>query len=376
MITLQTISDVLQSWNSETRGECLSVYLETNATTGTWLGKLYELRLNLDKLEKTFDHSEKKDFLATRAKVDSFLKTYSPDSRGLAIFANGTDFWWKAELEVSVASEVRYNHRPYVAPLIRVVDDYQAYCIALVDNANARLLLVRMREIEQQMEIHDRIPKRHKQIEHDPRIERRHAVKVQQHLENAIDALDSMHKMARFGSIILAGAPESLPKFEEALPQHLKKLVAGHFPASVKDGNKEVIEKAQLIEDKIENGSENQIVDELITRSAKNQLAVMGLDSTLIALHHKEVFRLITVPDYPMRGSACSACGFATTVITSNCPVCDSRTLMVDDLLQEAFYLGLLKGVEQIEIVTNQDAHKRLKDAGGVGAFLRIPTNR
>jgi peptide chain release factor subunit 1 len=371
MLRPQELVQIVQKTKAIGSHKVLSVYLDTDAATGSWKDKMYRLDLTMDGLAESLSSEDARTFSNERQKAQKFLKGYKAHGKGIALFSgSSSDLWWTSELVMPVGNEIRYSPSPFVSPLVGILDEYQAYCITVVDNENARLFLVRTGQIEERHALHDFVPGRHKQIEFNPRIERHHAVKVQQHLQNVVKELESLHTRVQFNRVILAGAAEALPKFEKMLPKRLSDLVIGRFPVAMRASDQAVLDKARPIHERYEHEKEKRIVEDLITKSSKHGRATLGADRTLLALHNKEVFELVAAGNYTLKGSVCNICGLASETIVKKCSLCGGQTSRSDDLVEEAFQQALAAGITRIEVLGDEAAREKLIKEGGIGAFL------
>lgn len=349
----------------------LSIYLDTDAATGLWKDKMYNVEKSLARLgESLRGTATAAAFAADREKAFAFLKKHKSTGDSLVLFSSGgQDLWWTTSLPVRVANDVRYEAKPYVAPLAAVFDEYQRYCIAVVDNQKARLLLAHLGEIEEQQTIESAVPKRHKQMEHTANAERRHAVEVARHLEKVVAAIDALHTSKRFSRIIVTGAAEAGPKFEKALPKHLQRLVIARTRAPLYASNAQILKEVAQVEATFEGEKEKALVGNLIARARKHARAVTGPDATLMALQEGEVFELIVASNLSLAGVVCPSCGYASATIVKECPKCGTTLERTSDLAGIALKKSLASEKIRTEIVSGE-ARDSLVAEGGMGALL------
>ncbi|MBI2866999.1 MAG: hypothetical protein HYX97_01530 [Chloroflexi bacterium] len=370
MLTRETVSHLSDMFKSQ--GKVLSVYLNVDSAADVWRYKLLTLKETLDTIDAVLPgQAERSQFNAARAKIEQLVEEYSSHGKGLVVFATpGKGPVWSAELRVPLKFEVKYGDLPYVAPLAALFDEYQRYCVVLVDNEKARIFLIYLGDIEERREVIDEVPKRHKQIEWDPRVERRHAAKVQQHLAHVIELVATLHREKRFNRLILGGGAEALPKFERTLPKHLASLLIGHFSVPMYASDQDVVKETMNIEERLERRKETQTVKDLVTRAAKGEKAVVGADSTFLALHRGQVFELIVPHETKVRGSICPTCGLGGSLLMKSCPICKSATNPVDDVVERAVSVATAANRIRIEVVEGE-AKEKLLGVGGMGALLQ-----
>ena len=107
----------------------------------------------------------------------------------------------------------------------------------------------------------------------------------------------------------------------------------------------------------------------LIRSAAKDERAVATLAKTLEALHEKRVRELLYSQGFGGSGSVCPNCHALFAADAGNCRFCDVLLKPTDDLVENVVGTALAGGssVEQLR----GDAAKKLKAAGGIGAFLK-----
>jgi peptide subunit release factor 1 (eRF1) len=131
-----------------------------------------------------------------------------------------------------------------------------------------------------------------------------------------------------------------------------------------------VLEATLRIEEQAERAFEIRLVEELLTSAAKQNGAVTGLDLTLSALRESRIWRLVYAEGFAPQGSQCTSCGVLYAEGRHPCGYCGSAVRSVDDLLESMIesVLGAGGKTEQVR----GEAAARLREAGGVGAFLRF----
>ena len=89
----------------------LSVYLDTDAGTGLWRDKLYNLRMALDRLAASMEgKAARRAFAEDQERVLAFVRKHKAKGAGLVVFSSaGQKLWWTTSLPVRVANAVRYG---------------------------------------------------------------------------------------------------------------------------------------------------------------------------------------------------------------------------------------------------------------------------
>lgn len=370
MLSIEEIRSLLA--RSAGEGKVLSVYLDTDSATGLWKSKMYSLQKNLDSMQETLEKQDKVQFKAEREKLEKFLETFKAHGKGLAVFSSGPQkLWWTTEINSSVPNDMAFNLMPKVTPLIEYLDEYQRFCAVTVDNESARILLIKMSEIEEVRNLKDFVPGKHKQTEFNARLEQKHLSMVQKHLKAVVDELRSLHKKVRFNRLFIAGTPEARAALEKLLPGDLKAILHGQFSASMHHTDAAITKSAIKTANEFEHKKEALTVADLENKSNKKGSAVLGGDATLLALHNSNVFELVVAGDTKIRGCKCTECGFASEKIVKKCSICQGKTVLIDDLIEEAVQTAILNGTDRIEVLKG-DGREAFAESSGMGAFLKL----
>ncbi len=348
----------------------LSVYLDTDASIGTWKSKIYSLQKKLDSIQDSLGTKDKAQFTTERTKLEKFLSTFKPQGKCLAVFSSSpVNLWWAKDVNTPAAESVTFSRTPKVAPLVEMLDEYQRFCAVTIDNESARIFLIKVSEIESVKHIKDFVPGKHKQTEFNARIEQKHRSMVQDHIKNVVEEIKSLQKKNQFNRLFLGGTPEARATFEKLLSPDLKQILCGQFTASMNQTDDAIKKSAISAANKYERAKESQTVETLETQALKNNGAVIGCDATLLELHNANVFKLVVAGDTTIKGCKCSACGFASQTIVKKCSLCGGSTVRTDDLAEEAVQTAVKKGVVRIEVLKGIE-RDAFAEAYGMGAFL------
>lgn len=369
MLSIDEVRSLLDRGKGDKK--ILSVYLNTAASSGTWKSKLYSLQRNLDSIEETLEPQERSHFSAERTKLEKFLSTLKPHGKCLAVFSNSPNLWWTKELGSSVAESITFSLTPKIIPLVELLDEYQRFCAVMIDNQSARIFLIKVSEIEAVKHIKDFVPGKHKQTEFNPRVEGKHRSMVQSHLRKVVDEIKSLNEKKPFNRLFLGGTPDARVAFEKSLPSELKQSLHGQFSASMNQTDDAIKKSAVSAAEKYEHFKEAQTIESLETRALKNGAAVLGCDSTLLALQNSRAFELVVAGDTRIRGCKCSNCGLASQTIVRKCSLCQGNTVRIEDLAEEAVQTAIKNGTGRIEVIkgSQRDA---FAETHVMGAFLLL----
>ncbi len=363
MITRKELKELV---DFDTQGhKVLSLYLNTDLTQHM----KEERRLALKQLLEPIDGATRPD--AERV-TKFFDQEYDWQAQGIAIFASAPlNFWREMRLAIPVLDYVSIDAKPNVRPLTDLLDEYECYCIALVDRDHARFFAIQLGEIEEYSTELPATPGRHKQgAWNAARLQRHTEALALQNLKQAAHLTSDFFKSQNCSHLLLAGTTDILPQFRGQLPKALQKQIAGEFVMDIQAPASRVLDKAREIQARVEREREITWVQDLSGAALqKHPTATLGLADTLGALLESQVSLLIVAADYSAPGSACSACEYLSAQALTTCPLCGKPMQpvpqMVDRAIRKAIEIG-----SQVEVVRDPAASK-LKEMGGIGAMLR-----
>jgi peptide subunit release factor 1 (eRF1) len=353
--------------------QVLSVYLNMGPDErgeGTYRLILKDM---LRSLERSLDAERSKALREESERVEQFLAISSPTGRGLIIFSCAPAGLWEVhELPVEVGNLAWFAPSPCVKPLARILEEQERYGVVLVDKENARLFTVFLGQIEEQQDVFDLVPGKHKQGGwSQANYQRHHDMHVYLHLKHVVEALVDYEARKPFDRLILSGPSESVPEFRQLLPDSLAGKVAAVISLPMFASPAEVLRETLIVEEEIERAKEEQLVRKLID-SAKQEggLGVLGLRDTLPALHAGRVRQMVVASGYSAPGFACRQCGYLTITANTACPVCGADMQSISDVVEEAVKLAIEKDASTETV--GGPAREALAREGAIGALLRF----
>ena len=291
-------------------------------------------------------------------RVNTYVRSWKePPGRSVAIFSSApADIFVAVALDVPALTGARFGSRPYLLPMIAVLDEYERYCVALVDREHARLLTVWMGRLEQRTEFKDPLPAgfsggggwstgggqrgRRDAAPMGPgrvhssqgRYTRHLEYHVQLHFQRVVDELWRLYRGRSFDRLIIGGPPEAMGTLRQLLPRSLATRVVGQFAAERFASDAEVLDRVRGIEETAERAHEVALVQEILDRAAKAEFAVTGWDDTLAALCDGRVHQLLLIEGETAAGYACPEGHFAVIEQVELCPFCDEPVWQISDL--------------------------------------------
>jgi peptide subunit release factor 1 (eRF1) len=272
---------------------------------------------------------------------------------------------------------------------LAALDEHERYCVALVDRERARIMTVWMGRVESRAEFTDDLPGRVTRgggwstggrassrpgmargiVHSDQGGYVRHVdYHVHLHMRRVVDELGRQRERRAFDRLIIGGPPEAMNMLRQVLPRSLSGLVVGEFSGELFASDDQVLARVRGIEEQAKRDGERALVEEIIQRALKQQLAVTGWDDTLTALCEGRVHELALIEGVSTNGSVCPDGHFAVTERVERCPFCDEPNWQVDDLASWAVQRAVAIDAH-VKFVRGEAAD--LLRAYAVGAVLR-----
>ncbi len=300
-------------------------------------------------------------------KILDFLETkFDPSSRSVVIFSSPKDnFFQIYEVPIPVKSTCIVGKEPYIKPLIRLLEQYETYCLVLVDGKKASVFSIYMGKLEEHTYILDEVPGWHKQGGwSQARFQRHIEQHVYEHLKKVADITLSFFKKEQFDRLILGGPHEVVSHFKNILHIYLVRRFVGTLAIDV-NANRQKIEKKVLslikeVEDKENDDLMQRILDNL------GKMAVAGIEDVVNMLNQGRIQVLLVDSGLSMKGWVCPKCHFIFTT-PAVCDVCGSDVEKSEDIIENIIEQNFeLAG--EIHLLNN---NKTLNELGGIAAILR-----
>jgi len=342
----------------------LSIYLNTDPS----LGNADSYRLRLRNMLKTVDLAE------DVSRIEQFFDTeFDWSGKSVAIFSNVKDDFFRVyPLALQVPDLINAGVRPNVRPISGLLDSFGGYGVVLLDKQGARLFHFHLGELQEQEGI---LGEAVKQIKtggsalgmRGGGIQARDIDQtVEKNMRETAEFSMKFFEEKHIRRILISGTEDNIALLRSYLPKSWQSIIVGTFSASMIAPHNEILSKAMEIGAKAEQNREIQLVERLITQTAKRNLAIVGLESVLSAVSESRVQTLVIHHDFHVSGYRCPDCKVITSHPEVKCDHCAEPAEEVQDIVALAISLTLESGGE-IEVVNNN----QLFNAGQIGAFLR-----
>jgi len=348
----------------------LSLYLHVDPTAGS--SDTHKLRLR--QMLKELGPAAAIDAQAILRFVEH---EYGWSSRSLALFSCAPVSFFRAYgLMVPLRSRARFVDRPYLKPLVDLLDTYGDIGVAVVDQRGVRLFDFHLGELREQGAALGEAVRRAKRGGGSQAAgrrggstgETRHAESVaERNLQDSARTSAAFFQQHKARRILLGGTEDTLPSFTALLPKAWQSLVAGTFHVGMDAGHSQVMERAMAVAQRVEREKEARLAEALVTAAAKGREAVAGLPSTLAAVLAGQVQTLVFRDGLRAPGWTCTGCGSVGVDPAPACPFCGKRLEPIADVVEHAVRRVLAEGGE-IDVLSPEAGEGIL---GGIGAFLR-----
>jgi peptide subunit release factor 1 (eRF1) len=365
MFTDRDLQELLQY---KSKQPVLSVYLSTDPSQGS--ADFYRLRLR-----SMFKDIDLRDDVVAIERYFDF--DYDWSGRSVAIFSCQADGFFRTfSFAFPIHDRLRIGERPHVKPLADLLDAYGGYGVVLVDKQDARLYYFHLGELREEEGLSGEEIRRTKRGGGSQAPGRRGGSAGQteyveevaeRNIKEAADAATRFFADNNVRRVLIGGTEENSTRFRSHLPKAWQSLVVGTFPIGKTASRAEIMERALEVGRQAERRREAQLVQKIITTSAKGRGGVSELEDTLNAVHDGRVQILVFRDGYRAPGYRCLGCGYLTSEQLSACPFCGNQFDRIQDAVELAVRRVMRDGGE-VEVLRDAEG---MKEFGEIGALLR-----
>ncbi|MBI9051713.1 MAG: hypothetical protein JEZ00_19985 [Anaerolineaceae bacterium] len=359
--TLQELLDL-----NEENG-VLSVYLNTEPSQGN--ADAYKLRLR--------HMLEQVNLPKDKEAVEAYFNTeYDWSGKSVAIFSCSKQNVFRSyPLSIPIRNAVHAGDRAGVRPLAHLLDNFGGYAVILIDKQGARYFYFHLGKLEEQDGYFGEVVKRTKSGGASSLTGRRGGVSQTKHsdevvdrnMRDAVDGAVAFFETYHVRRILIGATEENAANFLHLLPKSWRSLVMGTFAIQMTAKAEEVRSKAIEIGLQSERKQEEHLIQQLLTKAAKAEDAVVGLENTLEAVSQHKVQLLVMADGYQQTGYQCKECRALTAQTSMTCASCGGDMETIPDITEIVVNQVMRYGGD-VEVILDQ---QKLEDVGYIGAELR-----
>ena len=306
-------------------------------------------------------------------KIERMLDERIPDlERGVAVFScEPIDLWWLVPVPLEIRNHMEIGRRPFLRPLVRILDEHDQYVVVLLDKRRARLFVGQHGSIFEVLDLWEDTPPHQKgggwsQM----RFQRQHEAHVMWHASAVGHATSLLVKSFSAKHVLVSGTQEVLVEYKEHLPAIAADRLDGTFSVAIDASAKEIRETIRPLREEVEAREEESTISE-IQEAVSSGRGVWGIEDTLRALVEQRVMKLVVDDKFHAAGGECLHCGMMSTRDTGDCRSCGNPLAVVDDIVDVALERALDQEAE-LELVRSTGALELLASAAPIGALLRF----
>lgn len=295
----------------------------------------------------------------------------SGNAAGLAIFScSRRKFWQALELPHGPRNRVVFDVNFYVRPLAAILDKFSTICVLLLSRGEARWYDVSMDEIKALDAITSDVPSRVRgggfEGTEGKRIERHIDAHLQDHFKKIAQRTFDLSKKHPFEWLFIGCEDNHGADFEAHLHSYLREKIKAHIRSRLNDSPAKVLQEALEAEARLKKAEEEETVQKLVAELERGGLAASGLRDTIRRLNQFEVQSLVVTHNFSKPGRICPTHKILY-VDELKCPICDKKTDIVQDVVDEIIETVLKRG----GTVKHITPPSKLDRYGSIGAFLK-----
>ena len=305
-------------------------------------------------------------------KIAEFAESLDPSTRSAAIFACSADndFFETFEFAVPIdEGKFYFFDRPFVYPLVRLIDQNPTFAVLAADTNSATILVVKRAETMRRAEVENVKTNRTavggwSQARYQRHIENFH----QQHAKEVVQELDKIVRNGRIDRIVLAGDQAVIiPLLKNEMSEEMSQKVIDSLALNANTPEHELIDAAREAVIEHDKKADKEKIDYVFEVNYDGGVGVTGFEKTLSALFNGQVQELYlsSNPDdivYRREDVKLILSEYAPG-LDGELPEVSERETLIDELVKQA-----AASAERIRFI--EDPHL-LKSVGGVGAILR-----
>jgi len=306
-------------------------------------------------------------------KIERMLDERIPDlERGVAVFScEPIGLWWLVPVPLQIRNRMEIGRRPFLRPLVRILDEHDQYVVVLLDKRRARLFVGQHGSIFEVLDLWEDTPPHQKQGGWSQmRFQRQHDAHVMWHASAVGQATALLVDRFAAKHVLVSGTKEVLVEYKEHLPALAANRLDGTFSVPIDTRAKEIREAIRPLREQVEAREEESTIRE-IQEAISSGRGIWGIEDTLRALVEQRVMKLVVDDHYHAVGGECLHCGMMSIQDAGDCRSCGNPLAIADDIVDIALERALDQEAE-LELIRSRGALELLEGAAPIGALLRF----
>lgn len=357
---------------------CISLFLNIEPNENGQFNFDVFIRNKVREYESDYEPqtAERESFDRDIKRINEFLTTIDPSTRGAAIFvcAGADDFFETKEYTVPFEENYFFVFdKPHLFPLIRLIEQNPIYAVVLADTNAAHIYAFKRGSIVEREDIQNIKTDDLEDGDRSPVRYQRHLENFQQqHAKEVVEELDKIVRKDGINQIILAGDEAVIiPLLRAELSKELEEKLVGVLRLNVHTPEAELLEAAEKAIRQHDAIADREKIDNLFEQNYDAGLGVVGVEKTLEALSNGQVQEVYISAGF---GSIEYDPKKVYRVLNAYAPGEDGE---MPDIRKSGSILNELvkRAIESADNIRFIEDENLLKEVGGVGALLRYTIN-
>jgi len=365
MFDQENLQELLQFNGGEE--QVVSVYMDADVAQRT----SEKVKLHLRTLLKDVAPAYDADVRAIESYFDYAFPWGTP---GVAVFSCASqDFFRAYPVSVTFRRRLRIRTRPYVKPLVHLLEYYADYGVTVVDQIGAQFYCYHLGELTDTGGVMGADVRKLKRGSGSSVMGMRggqgvrgEEEQVLRNMREAAEVAGKFYERRKIRRLFVAGTAENVAQFRELLPRKLQSCIAGTFAVDMDAGEPAVRQRSLALLQELNAEREQRLVEQMVSSAAAGGAAVTGLGETLRMVSDGRVATLIVSEDDHAGGYRHESTGYLMADADEEL-FGDNGYAPLDDVVEEAV-ARTLEQSGQVEFVSDNAG---LEEARHIRAILR-----
>lgn len=335
------------------------------------------LRDAADNLGDRFDHDQTEAILADLERIREYFQDGGGQfGLGVALFVSSqADIWHVYEIPRDIESQILIGFEAQVAPLVRLLGQFEPYCTCLIARDRSRIFHGAMEQISEIDEILDDVPGQHDQGGwSQARYQRHIEEQVRDHFTRVADRLFQLLNERPYRFLVLGGPEEVAQSFLDELHPYVRDRYVGAFHLLMVANINEVQQESCEVIARWRQAETQRLIETLRGEALSGDLGVTGIDKTIMALQQGQVLTLLADRSLHVPGAVCSRCHSVQPGSNTNgteCVYCGGKLDHAEDIIPSIITMAFRQDAPVVCLETPEQ-QDQLRDLGRIGAVLRF----